>query len=98
MGLNHGALTNWDKRGTIPSADVAIRMAEYLGVSVHWLITGVDKEGLSADEHNLVVKYRCLDGQGQFEIRALLDAKLAVGKEQPQGVEEGFSGENQRHA
>jgi transcriptional regulator with XRE-family HTH domain len=76
IGVNRGVLTNWDKRETVPAADIALKIADYLGVSVRWLITGKDDRGLSLEERNLLVKYRCLDDRDQYEINALLDAKL----------------------
>jgi len=81
INVNHGALSSWDKRGTVPAADVAIKIADYLGVSVRWLIMGADEEGYTQAERNLVVKYRCLTDQGQYEVNALLDAKLKVVQE-----------------
>jgi hypothetical protein len=83
VGANRGVLTNWDTRGTVPAADVAIRIAEYLGVSVYWLITGKDEQGLDRDEWNLLVKYRSLDDQGRYEVRALLDATGGQGRRSP---------------
>lgn len=43
VNITHSALTDWKKRGTIPSADVCFRIAEYLEVSAEWLVTGKDK-------------------------------------------------------
>jgi transcriptional regulator with XRE-family HTH domain len=76
LGLAFNTLSNWDKRGTIPSADIALKIANYLGISVQWLITGKDDQGLTLEERNLLVKYRSLDGRGRYEVDALLDAKL----------------------
>jgi transcriptional regulator with XRE-family HTH domain len=39
-GISIQAFTNWSTRGNCPSADVAIKMANYLGVTVEYLITG----------------------------------------------------------
>ena len=44
LGLANNTSTNWSKRGTVPSADVALRIADYLGVSVRYLVTGDDSE------------------------------------------------------
>jgi transcriptional regulator with XRE-family HTH domain len=71
------SITDW-KNGSIPNADTALFIANYLGVSIQWLLTGEDDKGYSQDERNLVIKYRNLDDQGQYEIRVLLDAKLSV--------------------
>jgi len=76
------SLTDWGK-GRIPSADTAVRIADYLGVPIRWLITGEDEDGFSLPERNLVVKFRCLTAQGRFEVNALMDAKLTVANETP---------------
>jgi transcriptional regulator with XRE-family HTH domain len=76
IGANRGVLTNWDKRETVPAADIALKIADYLGVSLRWLITGKDEQGLTLEERNLLVKYRSLDDRDRYEVNALLDAKL----------------------
>jgi transcriptional regulator with XRE-family HTH domain len=76
VGANRGVLTNWDKRKTVPAADIALKIADYLGVSVRWLITGEDEQGLTLEERNLLVKYHSLDERDRYEVNALLDAKL----------------------
>jgi transcriptional regulator with XRE-family HTH domain len=68
------SITDWSQRGTVPRADVALAIADYLNVSVRWLVTGEDEQGLSLDERNLLVKYRSLDERGQYEVNALLGA------------------------
>jgi transcriptional regulator with XRE-family HTH domain len=76
IGANRGVLTNWDKRETVPAADIALKIADYLGVSIRWLITGKDEQGLTLDERNLLAKYSSLDERDRYEVNALLDAKL----------------------
>jgi transcriptional regulator with XRE-family HTH domain len=76
VGINPGSLSDWVRNGTILDADTALAIADHLGVSVRWLVTGKDDRGLSLEERNLLVKYRCLDDRDQYEINALLDAKL----------------------
>jgi hypothetical protein len=70
------SFTDWVQRDTVPRADVALAIADYLGVSVRWLITGEDEQGFTLEERNLLVKYRSLDKRGRYEVNALLDAKL----------------------
>jgi transcriptional regulator with XRE-family HTH domain len=74
------SITDWNN-GSIPQADTALCMADKLKVSVRWLLTGDDDLAYTQDEQNLVIKYRCLDDQGQYEIKTLMDAKLSVRKE-----------------
>jgi transcriptional regulator with XRE-family HTH domain len=35
---------NWKQRDFIPSADIAVKIAQYLGTSVEYLITGEEKD------------------------------------------------------
>jgi transcriptional regulator with XRE-family HTH domain len=77
VGVSSGSLSDWIRNGTIPDADIALKIAEYLGVSIHWLITGKDEQGLTLEERNLLAKYSRLDVRDRYEINALLDAKLA---------------------
>jgi transcriptional regulator with XRE-family HTH domain len=74
-------ITDWNERGTIPRADVALAIADYLGVSVRWLLTGEDEKGLSRDERNLLAKYGCLTEDNRRVIQATMDAMMAVPEE-----------------
>lgn len=44
LELTHSAISDWKKRGTIPSGDVCVKIAKYLNVDVEYLITGQKKE------------------------------------------------------
>jgi len=84
VGRAQNTLNNWASRDTSPPADVALKIADVLGCSVRWLITGeLDKaEEFSQEERNIINRYRNLDRQGKFEVKALLEAKATpVGKE-----------------
>jgi transcriptional regulator with XRE-family HTH domain len=74
-------ITAWSKRGTIPRADNALAIADYLGVSVRWLLTGKDKKVLSRDEYNALVKYQYLTDDNRRVIQATMDAMLSVPEE-----------------
>ena len=73
------SITDWSNV-SIPQADSALFIADQLRVSVRWLLTGEDEASLvlSADERELINKYRFLDSHGRYEIDVLLDAKFAV--------------------
>ena len=60
-GLAENAFSTWTKRKTIPRADVLLKIADYLGVSVQWLLTGVDENELSRTEQEIVKNYRSLN-------------------------------------
>ena len=79
IGINPGAVTNWcGKKQSLPRADVALAAADYLGVSLRWLLTGIEDEGLSIDERNLIVEYNLLTEENQRNVRALIDSMLSV--------------------
>ena len=64
-GVPTNCLSNWGKRGTIPSADIAVRIAQYLGTTVEWLVTGTDSSGFSDNERELIQMWRDLSGDTQ---------------------------------
>jgi transcriptional regulator with XRE-family HTH domain len=78
LGLNPSSFTDWSKRGTIPSADKALKVADYLGVSIRWLLTGEDEHGLSRDERNLLSFWDRLTEDNQRMLLAWLDTTLTV--------------------
>ena len=84
VGIAKNTLANWSARNSMPPADTALAIADELRCSVRWLITGVNdkQEEYSLEEKNLINRFRNLDRQGQFEVKALLEAKaVPVGKE-----------------
>jgi hypothetical protein len=72
------SVTDWGKRGAVPRADVALAIADYFGVSVRWLITGKDEEGLIQSQRNLLGKFDCLTDENQRNVLALIDSMLSV--------------------
>ena len=44
LGVNKAAISMWIKRDSIPAADVAYKVAQFLGVSLEYLLTGEKKE------------------------------------------------------
>ncbi len=64
-GISTQALTDWNKRGSIPAADTALKIADFLDISVEWLITGKDPEQLSAEERTVIELYRSLPETGK---------------------------------
>jgi hypothetical protein len=72
------SVTDWGERNTVPRADVALAIADFLKVSVRWLITGEDEKGLSRNEQNLLAKFGCLTEDNQLNVQALIESMLAV--------------------
>lgn len=44
LGLKKGAITAWIARDSVPAADVAQKVADYLNVPLRYLLTGEGKE------------------------------------------------------
>lgn len=74
--ISKSSFPTWSARGTIPPADVAIKIAWYLGVSVEWLITGHDPEGLTEEDRNLLNMYHLLDGRDKEDVLGIIEGKL----------------------
>jgi transcriptional regulator with XRE-family HTH domain len=55
-GIAQNTISGWKKRGTLPQADVAVKLAQELGVTVEYLVTGQDKldQGFSARQKELL--------------------------------------------
>jgi transcriptional regulator with XRE-family HTH domain len=58
------SITDWSK-GSIPAADTALKIADFLNVSYRWLLTGEDEAGLTPEQRELMEKYEALDEQGR---------------------------------
>ena len=44
IGISAQSFTNWKSMNSIPSADVAVKIADYLETSVEYLITGKESD------------------------------------------------------
>ena len=79
IGINPGAVTNWcGKKQSLPRADVALAAADYLGVSLRWLLTGEEDEGLSLGDRSLLADFNRLTDDNQRNVRALITSMLSV--------------------
>lgn len=82
IGIQYQSLVDWKKRGTIPSADVAIKIANYFNVSVEWLITGIDNNERDKIERELISKYRCLKEVNKNVVETLINGLYEQDKKQ----------------
>ena len=71
LELPRNAITNWSDRGNIPAGDICIRIAEYLGVSVEWLVTGKEN-GLTSEERTLLRQWKLLTPEQKDTVSTLL--------------------------
>jgi transcriptional regulator with XRE-family HTH domain len=76
---------NWRTKNSIPGADTALKIAEFLGVSVKWLITGEEEPGLSNVEQDLLAGFRQLDERDQLDVIGNIKMKLENIKESKSG-------------
>jgi transcriptional regulator with XRE-family HTH domain len=67
---------NWRNKNSIPAADTALKIAEFLGVSVKWLITGEEEPGLSHVEQDLLASFRQLDERDRLDVLGNIKMKL----------------------
>lgn len=78
LELTHSALTDWKKRGTIPAADICLKIAEYLGTTVEYLVTGKEKESgsaaLTAEEEEVLNVWEDLNDFQKNTIKTLLES------------------------
>ncbi|MBR5401215.1 MAG: helix-turn-helix transcriptional regulator [Treponema sp.] len=76
LGLRRPTLSDWKKNGAIPAGDICIKIADYLGVSVEWLITGKVKNEnpeISLEEKKLLVQWSHLTLEQKDTISTLLE-------------------------
>lgn len=72
LGLRRPTLSDWKKNGAVPAGDICLRIADYLGVSVEWLVTGKEA-ALSSEERTLLKQWQVLSEEQKDTIRTLLN-------------------------
>lgn len=72
LGLRRPSLSDWKKNGSVPAGDVCLKIANYLKVSVEWLISGKEG-GLSKEESELLTQWSMLSPEQKNNINILLD-------------------------
>lgn len=75
-GFNVSNVTRWDKQGFLPQSDTAYYIAQELGVSVEWLLTGKEREGLTDEERRLLDGWRQLDDRDREDVLGVVGMKL----------------------
>lgn len=54
LGFGNGTITKWDKN--TPNADKLNKVAQYFGVSMDYLLNGIDQNGLSEKDNRDIAK------------------------------------------
>lgn len=52
-GISKQSFHDWKKRGTIPAADIALKIAEFLNTTVEYLVKGVNTNPLADENQKL---------------------------------------------
>lgn len=66
LGIGNGVIRRWNERN--PGAIHMLKVAEWLNVSVDWLLTGKEAGNLTPEEQLLVDLYRQADARGKRSI------------------------------
>lgn len=71
-GISEGTIRSWIK-GSVPSVEAALKVAQYFNVSVEWLVTGKDQNTqpqkiLSNEERELIEIFRVLDERDKLDL------------------------------
>ena len=76
-GISEGTVRGWIK-GAIPNAEAAYKVAQYLGVTVEWLVTGIDNKSenqnlkmYTEQERELIEIFRHLDDRDKNAVLTL---------------------------
>jgi repressor LexA len=85
--INLRALTDWDKKGTIPAADTLYSSAVFLQTTVEHLLTGKEPQGIPQKILETARKIASLPLQDQEEIIGLLEIKLKKHKREGKNME-----------
>jgi len=72
LELPRNSISNWLERGNIPAGDICLKIAEFLDVSVEYLITG-KSGGITKEEHWLLSQWQHLTDDQKNNIRLLLN-------------------------
>ena len=64
------SLSNWSRANTTPSAEIAVRIAQYLGTSVEYLVNG-DADALSDGDDYFIplMRQKVSAGSGELEVQ-----------------------------
>jgi len=72
LNLPRNSITNWSNRGNVPAGDICIKIADYLNVSVEWLVTGREGE-VSNEEKKLLAQWKLLTADQKDTVLTLMD-------------------------
>lgn len=73
LGINQNSFVNWENRGTLPSGDIIIKLAQFFNVSTDYLLGLTEEQQslspeLSEDKQRLLKMYDLLNDLEKAEI------------------------------
>ena len=74
-----GTLSAWKNKGQIPRVNTICNIANFLGVSIEYLLTGNEGNSFTQEEQELITKYKTLSRENKRNVRALVDSMLISG-------------------
>lgn len=72
LGILHQTISQWSTKNRMPRADDLHKIADYLGVSMEYLLTGEVKK-MTMDEINIIYKIRMLSPEQKEILQNQLD-------------------------
>jgi transcriptional regulator with XRE-family HTH domain len=75
LNISTQSFVDWNKRGNLPSANIALKIAQFLNTSVEYLITGKETE-LTTEQRNLLQGYDKLDKRDRQTVLDLIETML----------------------
>lgn len=72
LGILHQTISQWSTKNRMPRADDLHKIADYLGVSMEYLLTGEVKK-MTTDEINIIYKIRMLSPEQKEILQNQLD-------------------------
>ncbi len=78
LNIRDSTVSSWKQRGTSPPSDYILRICEFLGVSIQYLLTGENCEtnsSLSSNELELLSSFKLLPEREQIKIIGIVEEK-----------------------
>lgn len=85
-GLTIDSYNSYKRHENLPRADIATKIADILGTSVEYLVTGEEKKELTVEEANFIYKMRSLPEKDRNTILSLLDLLKKQEENENKGV------------
>lgn len=84
-GISTGNISDWKSGRSSPKADALCKIADYLGVSVDYLLGRTDAKALASDTPDpllavILERYEALNPEGREKLADLADDLAASGK------------------